>query len=131
MLRARRNVVVTRSDPTDSHRRLQVIVGCMGEWLPSECLPAPETTMSSPAELEEKFWKALNSDMTMMLGIPGVDGGHLRPMTAQLDEGQPGPMWFFTSTDNALVRALARDSHAVASFVAKGHDLFASLQGTL
>ena len=87
--------------------------------------------MSSPAELEEKFWKALNADMTVMLGIPGVDGGHLRPMTAQLDEGQAGPIWFFTSTDNALVQALGRDSHAVASFVTKGHDLFASLQGSL
>jgi general stress protein 26 len=87
--------------------------------------------MSTPAELEEKFWKALHSDMTMMLGLPGLDGGHLRPMTAQLDEGRAGSIWFFTSTDNALVLALTSDSHANASFVAKGYDLFASLQGSL
>jgi hypothetical protein len=41
--------------------------------------------MSTPQELEEKFWKALKTDMTMMLGLDGVDDGHTRPMTAQLD----------------------------------------------
>ena len=28
--------------------------------------------MATPQELEAKFWKALKSDMTMMLGIDGV-----------------------------------------------------------
>jgi general stress protein 26 len=87
--------------------------------------------MASPAELEEKFWKALKSDMTIMVGIQSEVDGRLRPMTAQLDEDRPGPMWFFTSTDNALVQDLASDSRAIASFVAKGHDLFASVQGHL
>lgn len=87
--------------------------------------------MASPEELEEKFWRALKSDMTMMLGIQGAEDGHLRPMTAQLDDGKPGPIWFFTSTDNALVRELAPGSRAVASFIAKGHDLFASIHGRL
>jgi general stress protein 26 len=87
--------------------------------------------MSSPEKLEEKFWKALQSDMTVMLGIPGRDDGHLRPMTAQLDDGEPGPIWFFTSKDTALVRELTPDSRAIASFVAKGHDLFASVHGNL
>jgi general stress protein 26 len=87
--------------------------------------------MSTPLELEEKFWKALQSDMTMMLGIQGNDDGHLRPMTAQLDEGKPGSIWFFTSRDNALVRKLTPGSRAIGSFVAKGHDLFASVHGNL
>jgi len=87
--------------------------------------------MASPEELEEKFWKALNSDMTMMLGIQGAEDGHLRPMTAQLDEGKPGPIWFFTSTDSAMVRELVPGNRAVASFTAKGHDLFASVHGRL
>jgi general stress protein 26 len=86
--------------------------------------------MASPAELEEKFWKALDSDRTLMLGLQ--DGaGECRPMTAQLDEGRPGPMWFFTSRDNSLVRALSGESRALVSFVSKGHDLFASVQGAL
>lgn len=87
--------------------------------------------MASPTELEQKFWKALGSDMTMMLGAPGIEGGHLRPMTAQLDDGRAGPIWFFTAQDNALVRGLATDNRATASFVTKGHDLFASVQGSL
>ncbi len=86
--------------------------------------------MSSPEELEQRFWKALESDMTMMLGIQGSNG-HLRPMTAQLDDGRPGPIWFFTSKDNALFRELEPDSRAIASFIAKGHDLFASVHGNL
>ena len=49
--------------------------------------------MPSPNQLEQKFWKALKSDMTMMLGIDGVEDGHARPMTAQLD-GEGGPMVF-------------------------------------
>ena len=56
--------------------------------------------MPTPQELEEKFWKALKSDMTMMLGLDGVEDGHTRPMTAQLD-GDRGPIWFFTAKDNA------------------------------
>ncbi len=35
--------------------------------------------MASPAELEEKFWKALKSDMTMMLGVEGSEDGHTGP----------------------------------------------------
>jgi general stress protein 26 len=87
--------------------------------------------MSTPRELEEKFWKALQSDMTMMLGIHGSNDGHQRPMTAQLDDGKPGSIWFFTSRDNALVRELTPSSRAIASFVARGHDLFASVHGNL
>jgi pyridoxamine 5'-phosphate oxidase like protein len=59
--------------------------------------------MPLPNELEQKFWKALKSDMTMMLGIDGIEDGHARPMTAQLD-GEGGPIWFFTAKDNTLVR---------------------------
>ena len=28
--------------------------------------------MPSPQEIEAKFWKALKSDMTMMIGLDGV-----------------------------------------------------------
>jgi len=66
-----------------------------------------------------------------MVGIQSEVDGRLRPVTAQLDEDRPGPIWFFTSKDTALVQDLASDTRAIASFVAKGHDLFASVQGHL
>ncbi len=86
--------------------------------------------MSTPQELEAKFWKALQSDMTMMLGLDGLEDGHARPMTAQL-EGARGPIWFFTSKENAIVRKLAEGDRAIATFASKGHDLFATLHGKL
>jgi hypothetical protein len=32
---------------------------------------------------------ALASDRTMMLGLDGVEDGHARPMTAQLEDDEP------------------------------------------
>ncbi len=87
--------------------------------------------MTTPAEIEEKFWKALKSDMTMMLGLQGVDDGHARPMTALVEEAGRGPIWFFTAKDTALYQALPRHSRATSTFASKGHDLFASVHGTL
>lgn len=86
--------------------------------------------MPTPQELEQKFWDALKSDRTVMLGLDGVEDGHARPMTAQF-EHERGPIWFFTATDNGLVRKLDQEGSAHASFVAKDHDLFASVNGTL
>src|SRR5262245_28335834 len=86
--------------------------------------------MPTPQELEERFWKAVKSDMTMMLGLDGVEDGHARPMTAQLD-GARGPIWFFTAQDNAIVQNLGRGYRAIATFTAKGHDLFATVHGTV
>ena len=88
--------------------------------------------MTTDADLEKKFWKALASDMTMMVGIDGVEDGHARPMTAQLDgDKDGGPIWFFTSKDNGLVQALPSGNRAIATFTSKGHDLFASVHGKL
>ena len=87
--------------------------------------------MGTPKELEDRLWKALESDRTVMLGLDGVEGGHARPMTALFEEPR-GPIWFFTARDNALVRGLeGGGGGAHASFVAKDHDLFASLGGGL
>lgn len=88
--------------------------------------------MANEAEIEAKFWKAIKSDMTLMLGLSGVRDDHCQPMTAQLDDAQPnGPIWFFTSKDVELVKALGQGHRAFAAFSSKGHDLFASLQGDL
>ena len=35
--------------------------------------------MPTPQELERKFWKALKSDMTLMLGLDGVEDGQPVP----------------------------------------------------
>jgi general stress protein 26 len=89
--------------------------------------------MADPQELEAKFWKALKSDMTMMLGLDGVEDGHSRPMTAQLETTQ-NAIWFFTATDNSIVRnldELAGGNRAIATFASKGHDLFATVHGSL
>jgi general stress protein 26 len=86
--------------------------------------------MATPQELEAKFWTALESDMTLMLGLDGAEDGHTRPMTAQLD-GHRSPIWFFTSKDNKLVGALADNDRAIATFASKGHDLFATIHGRL
>jgi general stress protein 26 len=87
--------------------------------------------MASPQELEEKFWEALKSDRTVMLGLDGVEDGHARPMTAQFEGDRGGPIWFFTSKDNALMRKLTHSHRVIAAFSAKDHDLFASISGTL
>jgi len=87
--------------------------------------------MPNPQELETKFWKAVNSDMTMMLGLDGVEDGHARPMTGQLKNGGKGPIWFFTSRDNAIVQKLGAGNRAIATFTSKGHDLFATVHGSI
>ncbi len=90
--------------------------------------------MATPAELTEQFWKALKSDRTMMLGLDGVEDGHARPMTGQF-ENDHGPIWFFGGRDNALFGALSASvphgDRAIATFTAKGHDLFATVHGQL
>ena len=64
--------------------------------------------MTTPQELESKFWKALESDRVMMLGLEGPSELAPRPMTG-LIENDHGPIWFFTARDNAIV-ALTRSS---------------------
>lgn len=99
--------------------------------------------MATDAEIRSQFWKALKSDRTMFLGLAEGEDGHARPMTAQLedalsDEGEyHGPVWFFTATDNALYRMIQQAElgggtpRAMAHFAAKGHDVWATLHGTL
>jgi len=88
--------------------------------------------MPTPDELEKRFWKELESDMTVMLGLVGVDDGHMRPMTAQIENRQ-GPLWFFTSKETEFAEALAsgKAGRAIATFTSKGHGLFATVHGRL
>ena len=86
--------------------------------------------MPTPQELQEKFWSALKSDMTMMLGLAGVEDSHTRPMSAQLD-GEKSPIWFFTSRDASIVDNVGQSSKAFATFTSSDHDLFACVHGKL
>lgn len=86
--------------------------------------------MPTPDELKAKFWSALASDRTMMVGLDGVEGGHARPMTGQFEDDH-GPIWFFAAIDSDLVTHLGERDHAVATFTAKGYDLFATVHGKL
>lgn len=93
--------------------------------------------MTNETEIKEKFWKALQSDRTMFLGLAEGEDGHARPMTAQLDDdGQDGndyhgPIWFFTSTDSSLYQQITTEARATALFVSKGHDVWATVHGSL
>jgi general stress protein 26 len=89
-----------------------------------------EQMMSNDKQLEERFWKALKSDRTMMLGLDGAEDGHTRPMTAMI-EGDSGPIWFFAGKPNALVDHIASHPRVIGAFASKGHDLFASIKGRL
>lgn len=86
--------------------------------------------MHKDDEIRAKFWKALKSDMTVMLGLADGEAGDSQPMTAQLD-GDEGPIWFFTAKDVDLIQALGSGGEAAAQFVSKGHHVFASVTGRL
>ena len=58
--------------------------------------------MTDTRDLERKFWKTINHDRTVMLGITGVAP---RPMTALAEEDQ-APIWFFTASDTDLAESL-------------------------
>ncbi|MEM9795177.1 MAG: pyridoxamine 5'-phosphate oxidase family protein [Pseudomonadota bacterium] len=86
--------------------------------------------MPTPAELEAAFWKALRADMTVMLGC---DGAPPRPMTAALDgDADRAPIWFFTATETDLAQATGTGPKpGLMTFAAKGHDIWATVEGTL
>lgn len=87
--------------------------------------------MSVPEGLEQKFWKALKTDRTLMLGVDGFEDGHSRPMTAMVEGDAGGPIWSFTGKPNAIAAHLSQQRRAIAAFIAKSHDLFASIHGNL
>lgn len=87
--------------------------------------------MPSAAEMKAKFWNALESDRTIMLGLQGNEDVHPRPMTAMVED-ESGPIWFFTANDTEIPRAVGSAAgRAVATFGSKGHDLFATVHGTV
>jgi general stress protein 26 len=88
-------------------------------------------------ELKELFWKELASSPFVMIGLQGVEDSRTRPWTAQVDapdgadKKDGGTIYFFGAKSEALVKGLAQNNRAVATYVSKGHDLFAHIHGTL
>ena len=82
-------------------------------------------------KFEAKLWDHLESDRTVMLGLIDDPAGHSRPMTAMLDKQTPGVIWFFTSAENLLAQRAAAPTGAFCAFSSKGHDLFATISGTV
>ena len=89
--------------------------------------------MADEREMEEQFWGALEDSPFVMLGLDHARDSAMQPMTARFEDQdrERGCVWFFTAKDHDLTRALGQDNRAVASFVGKGHDIFASLRGRL
>ena len=86
--------------------------------------------MTTDAEITSSFWKHLRADRTVMLGLEARAPTSMRPMTAQLDgDEDQGPIWFFTSTDAAILKGLQSEDLAIFTFVSKGYDVFATVHG--
>lgn len=83
--------------------------------------------MPNDHEFVEKFWKSIRSDMTAMLGTSSYP---VRPMTAQFD-GDRKTIYFFTSTETDLGKLGSQPTDASLIYAAKGHDLFANVDGKL
>jgi len=79
-----------------------------------------------PAELKHKFWEAMVDSPFVMLQLDSA-ADSAAPMTAQLDKHANHAIWFFTSRDNRFAEAGA----ATATFLSKGHDVFARFAGNL
>jgi general stress protein 26 len=86
--------------------------------------------MPTDSEIEARFWKDLAASPFMMLGLDGARDGHTQPMTAKTD-GDTGPIWFFATKSISLIDALGDSHRAIATYTSKGHDIFASIHGTL
>lgn len=91
--------------------------------------------MTDQADIEAKFWKAIDADRTVMVSLVGVEGSMGQPMTAQLDDAgegpRRGPIYFFTAKDTDLFQEMGERHRAVINFADKGHDLFAAVEGEL
>lgn len=82
--------------------------------------------MADDQNIFATFREKLDASPFVMIGLDETPD-HSEPMTAQLDDGDARTLWFFMGRDNRL----AMGGPAMAQFVAKGHDFFACVHGTL
>src|SRR3990170_4392823 len=75
-------------------------------WEPPRIRTGGRAMTETEDKLRSNLWKALKDDHTVMLGLAGVEEGHSQPMAAQIphDADEHGPIWFFTTKDNDLVK---------------------------
>lgn len=85
--------------------------------------------MNTTSELENRLWSALSSHGVVMLGLDAEKGAS-RPMTVQMEEAR-GPLWFFTAKESSLVQGMSVPNRATATFMAKGGELFATIEGPI
>ncbi|MBP1474533.1 pyridoxamine 5'-phosphate oxidase family protein [Frateuria sp. MAH-13] len=86
--------------------------------------------MADASELKQKFWDAVKDDRTVMLGLADANS-HPRPMTAMIEGDEGGPVWFFTGTSTELGAGVSAPAPALLTLSSKGHDVFATVHGTL
>ncbi len=79
----------------------------------------------TPQEVAATFLAKLKDSPFVMIGLN--DGGHSEPMNVKTDDDQPNTLFIFSAPDNRI----AAGGGAMAQFVAKGHDFFACLAGTV
>lgn len=79
----------------------------------------------SPQDVADKFLAKLKDSPFIMIGL--TDGEHSEPMNVKTDDDQPNALFIFSGRDNRI----ATGGEAMAQFVGKGHDFFASLAGTV
>jgi general stress protein 26 len=82
--------------------------------------------MTDQTQLKKDLWRRLSSSPFLMIGL-SEGGQRSEPLTAQLDEDQVDTLYFFVAKSNRL----AAGGKAMAQFVSKGHDYFASLSGSV
>jgi general stress protein 26 len=89
--------------------------------------------MADDQEIMDRFWDSLSKSPFLMLGVEGTRDGATQPMTVVFEDTDraSGILWIFTAKNHDLTHAIGQSNRAIASFAAKGHDLFASLRGTL
>ncbi|MBT2134634.1 pyridoxamine 5'-phosphate oxidase family protein [Croceibacterium sp. LX-88] len=91
-------------------------------------------------DLKRDFWNALEESQTLMLGLVGDSTKMLRPMTAQIDRSpldesdSSAEIYFFASRGEGVGASLLQGgsgSDAIAAFQSKGHEILASIRGSL
>ena len=78
----------------------------------------PERADAEQREIEAKFWKALRSDMTIMLGLDGVEDV-MRDMTAQIAATRTGAALCVHVEGQQVLDLLDLNDRAIATFVSK------------
>jgi general stress protein 26 len=80
--------------------------------------------MADGQQMKKDLWNRMTDSPFLMVGLIGRGTA---PLTAQLDKDQVDTLWFFVGKSNRL----AAGGAALAQFVSKGHDFFASLAGNI